>query len=568
MGRPVTDMAASPLVTVIVRSMDRPHLADALACLAAQDYPHLEVLVVDATGGRHAPLTALPLAAGHTMRLVSAGRRLPRAQAADVGLASATGEWLSFLDDDDTCAPTHVSGLVAAAQAHPAALVVYGCGRLLDRHGHLDKVFGRPFNRALMHFGPLFYWQASLIRTDVRALGCRFDIEFDVCEDRDFLAQIATHGDFVFIPDLATFNYRPDLGTSGTGDGPNRDYPKVARYENLLRAKWAGPGTWHNERVAVRCRRAVLAFQAGDVALADAIFASVLVDYPDDPNALHGLAHVALARGERERAQALARTALEINPLADEYRATWLAAGGIPEAPPAAAPASSPVPPPVSRMAACPCGSGRKYKACCGRLEALAAAPVDPVVPLCREAREALDAGRADAAFEILQRAAAIRCDAVVGRLLEDCCARLADPRAQASLRAWARDTSLLLDDSAGTAPAGPMGAGAAARARDIVVVGDVTHEAALREGLFRAGASDAPRRAVATLAAAGPLGDTAWVIFGDPADVPAHGVDGNGPTHAIVLSRGADAAPLVRALARLFDGWPQTARAYLIVSV
>ena len=112
------------------------------------------------------------------------------------------------------------------------------------------QVFGRPFNRALMHYGPLFYWQSALISTRVRELGCRFYSTLEVCEDRDFLAQIADHGDFVFVPAATTFNYRPDLGTSATGDGANRNVARVARFENLLRAKQAGSGIYHNERAA------------------------------------------------------------------------------------------------------------------------------------------------------------------------------------------------------------------------------------------------------------------------------------------------------------------------------
>src|SRR5215467_13897595 len=124
-------MPACPLVTVIVRSMDRPELASTLSSIARQDYPAIETIVVDATGGRHQALPPREPRAGHSVRVVDAGRPLQRAPAAALGLASASGEWFTFLDDDDTCEPAHVSALVAAASAFPSALVVYGKGRLL-----------------------------------------------------------------------------------------------------------------------------------------------------------------------------------------------------------------------------------------------------------------------------------------------------------------------------------------------------------------------------------------------------------------------------------------------------
>lgn len=487
---------ACPLVTVIVRSMDRPELGAALASIANQDYPAVETIVVDATGGRHRALAARQQSPGHSIRMVSSGERLKRPRAADLGLASASGEWFTFLDDDDTCEPSHLSSLVAAARLQPDALVVYGRGRLFNATGELDRVFGRPFNRALMHFGPLFYWQSALIRTRVRDLGCRFDPAFDVCEDRDLLAQIAEHGDFAFVPDLATFNYRPDLGTSGTGDGRNRDFARVARYENLLRAKWAGQGTWHNERVAVACRRGVRAFLAGDVDAAGQIFTCALDRYPDDPNAMHGMSRVALAHGDRVRAEAFVRAAIDINPMGAEYRSTLAEICG-PDALVAGARMAT-----VSRMGACPCGSGRRFKVCCGSLDAKPDIHVDAVDGLCADAQHALDHGDAAAAFEALERAATLRCDARVGSMLETCCAKLAEAQAQASLWAMAE----------------------------------------------RVRVESARRASTATR-----------VLFGSPEEVPPHGVTGPGPGSAMIMMPRDDPAALVRALARLADGWPDT---------
>ena len=406
-----------------------------------------------------------------------------------------SGSWFMFLDDDDTCEPGHVSTLVAATRAHPDALVVYGSGRLFDPEGRELKVFGRPFNRALMHYGPLFYWQAALISTRVRELGCRFDPTLAVCEDRDFLAQIAQHGDFAFLPSAATFNYRPDLGTSGTGHGANRDAARVARFENLLRAKWAGPGTLHNERVAQRCRQGVRAYFAGDFERAGAIFASALAEYPDDPNALHGLARVAWRRIELDDAQRLVRKAVEMNPLAAEYRTTLSEIDvrkGV-RAMPASARGSP------SRLAPCPCGSGRRYKECCGRLEIAASrsAATDAALDrmkgelergnayaarewlrtataaddasrerLVAAARLELDLDEPASAFPLLERAAAIRVDGQAGLMLDACCAALARRERDTSL--WSTIAALVAPPAVGGSVAG----GHAASAVRIIVAG------------------------------------------------------------------------------------------------
>ena len=351
-----------PLVSIVVRSMGRPELREALQSIASQDYPAIEVIVVDATGGHHPELPRIGWKPGHALRMARTAQRLPRPLAANVGLQVLRGAWFTFLDDDDTCASTHVSTLVAAARRHPEALVVYGRGRLFGADGREQRVVGRPFNRALMHYTPLFYWQAALISVRVRALGCRFDPAFSVCEDRDFLAQIAVHSDFTFLPSVATFRFRPDLGTSGTGDGANRDVARVARYDNMLRAKWAGTGEMHNERAAWRCRAGVRAYFAGDVERARAMFGEALALYPDDASALHGMARVALAGGDRAEAERFVRKAIEVNPRAAEFRATLAEIEGAADTKnePARNHAREVNAP--SRLALCGCGSGRQIR--------------------------------------------------------------------------------------------------------------------------------------------------------------------------------------------------------------
>lgn len=93
------------LVSVIVRSMGRRHLRAALTSISQQDHTPLEVIVVDATGGTHPPLPNIAWRDGHTIRVVGGAAQLPRPHAANAGLLAARGQWLCFLDDDDTTIP-------------------------------------------------------------------------------------------------------------------------------------------------------------------------------------------------------------------------------------------------------------------------------------------------------------------------------------------------------------------------------------------------------------------------------------------------------------------------------
>src|SRR3954468_20703196 len=101
-----------PLVSILIRSMDRPTLDRAIASAVKQTWPNIEIVVVAACGSAHRPLPTPQN--GRDVRLIVRDGKLPRPEAANVALESARGEWLNFLDDDDELMPAHVATLMNA----------------------------------------------------------------------------------------------------------------------------------------------------------------------------------------------------------------------------------------------------------------------------------------------------------------------------------------------------------------------------------------------------------------------------------------------------------------------
>jgi glycosyltransferase involved in cell wall biosynthesis len=422
-----------PLVSIIVRSMGRPELRLALESLAAQDYPALDVIVVDATGGAHPPLPEIAWRSGHEVRLVGGGQPLLRPHAANVGLDAVRGEWFGFLDDDDSFDADHVSVLMKGASSTDK-LVVYGLTRLVDSSGETISLSGLPFNRAIMFHDAILCFPTALIRRSVLSMDFRFDERLEISEDRDFFSQIAEYSDFEHVRHVS-FNYCVELGTSGTGRLNNRDIAKLLRFEQLLRCKWFGIGRYHIARATNGCKKAISAYNRGDSDEARAAFDAVLREYPDDPNALSGLGYIALMNGELAEAERVLRRALEINPAAGEFRLhlattleragflsgarkeAWMAASDprVREAalkllsrlggpPPQLASNERPVAPETvrpSRMEICPCGSGKRYKHCCGQF-ATAMPPANPSEEKAQSALAAFRSGDAFVAIEIV----------------------------------------------------------------------------------------------------------------------------------------------------------------------
>ena len=360
---------------------------------------------------------------------------MPRPQAANVGLDAVRGAWFGFLDDDDTFDPDHVSTLLARA-ATTDDLAVYGMSRLLDAEGETTEQLGMPFNREAIFIAPLCSFPAALFRREVIEHGCCFDESLEIFEDQDFFRQVSLISEF-------HAQRRGDVQLPHRGG----DLGHRARRQSRLGAQPAGsrtperevggPATYHAKRVQTQIRRAARAFHIeGDPRRARALLEALLQAYPDEPNALNALGSIGLAAGDLSAAEAHLRRAVEINSTAGEYRyhlgCVLYRAGRLSEAvrelraavadarvEPAmrgaalrllgSAPRGAPWPAAqtvagsgagLSRAGLCPCGSGKRYKHCCGRLRA---PPLEsPTDAAAKRALSAFASGEAEAAMAML----------------------------------------------------------------------------------------------------------------------------------------------------------------------
>ncbi len=100
-------------VSVIIPTLGRASLPAAVASAQAQGVP-VEVIVVDDSGEM---ITAESMPAG--VVLVHTGGREGAAAARNLGMQTATGEVIAFLDDDDTWRPGHLLDALAVFEQRP-----------------------------------------------------------------------------------------------------------------------------------------------------------------------------------------------------------------------------------------------------------------------------------------------------------------------------------------------------------------------------------------------------------------------------------------------------------------
>jgi hypothetical protein len=246
-----TPSNTQPLVSVLIRSMDRPSLARALDSAAAQTWPNLEIVVVAACGRAHRSLP--DTWKGRPLRLIfpEPDRRLPRPEAANTALEAAHGEWLNFLDDDDELLPDHLATLLAAPRQH-GERVVFSRTRVVDAHGRTLGHVSHAGNHVQLFFHSRATTCALLFHRSLVDEGVRFDRDFAVHEDHDFQVNCATRSEFVHV-DAATCVWHGQAGDSGCGFGANDDGTQRLQSVQKIRRKWdAAFHRWLSDAAAVR----------------------------------------------------------------------------------------------------------------------------------------------------------------------------------------------------------------------------------------------------------------------------------------------------------------------------
>ena len=224
---------ARPLVSILIRTTGRPQLLrQALASCAHQTYRDLEVIVVE-----DGPALSREVAQSFADRLQlvyrATGERRGRAAAGNLALATARGEWLNFLDDDDLFFADHVEVLLDAALASgcPAA---YGLAweartRTVDAAlGVYEEVSVRtrhhePFDRlALWHHNYLPV-QSVLFHRRLYERHGGFAEDMEQLEDWNLWTRYSLEDDFAMVA-KTTSKYR-------VPDDPREEAERHARLE-------------------------------------------------------------------------------------------------------------------------------------------------------------------------------------------------------------------------------------------------------------------------------------------------------------------------------------------------
>ena len=180
-----------PLISIIVRTMNRPELPEALGCIARQTYPNIEVIIIDAKGENQLEIDSF--CGEIPFRVVSKNKHLNIPEAANAGLDEVKGEFFGFLDEDDLIDENHIDDLFQHLYKSNA-VASYSNINMVDRDGNLMKIFDEEYRHERLLYGNFIPIHALLFREDLLEKGCRSDENLKIFDDWDFLLQVAQHG--------------------------------------------------------------------------------------------------------------------------------------------------------------------------------------------------------------------------------------------------------------------------------------------------------------------------------------------------------------------------------------
>ena len=173
-----------PLVSVIVCTYNRGHLVKrAIASVLAQSYRNWELIIIDDGSVDATARVVLPLVKSDPRIMYCCHANQGLARSRNLGIALASGAYMTFLDSDDEYRAQHLSTRVRAMEKQPSLSLIYGG---IEYVGPLEKQYvpdaqrpGKKVHLRDCYAGGTFFARTSTFRTLNGFRNLPFTMDFD-----------------------------------------------------------------------------------------------------------------------------------------------------------------------------------------------------------------------------------------------------------------------------------------------------------------------------------------------------------------------------------------------------
>lgn len=232
-------MLNDPLLSVIIPMYNCAPVI--VRCLDSIDYPESEILVVDDGSTDNGAQVVTDYAKSHPNVTLIQKENGGVSSARNLGIESAHGQYLMFIDADDYIAQGGISRMIELAQQYDADIVKYKIHCLAaDAPCVYNSVANNPLSiqtisgkaNALNYYDISDYHVVdALFKTDtIKSNGVHFFIDLHLREDDAFMGAFYSVASMVVVTDLPLYNYYTSSFFSHTHSQP------IARQRLLIQS--------------------------------------------------------------------------------------------------------------------------------------------------------------------------------------------------------------------------------------------------------------------------------------------------------------------------------------------
>jgi len=224
-------LPARPLISLVMPTYktDLKYLREAVDSLLGQHYPEWELIVVDDASGDPGLTRALSAyAATHSrIKFKPLAENAGIAAATNAGLALCEGEFVGFLDHDDTLTPDALLRVAQALAADPELDVVYSDSDKLTIGGVRADPFLKPDWSPVYALGAMYIGHLLIVRTSVAEAAGGFDSAFDKIQDFEFMLRVSERTDRIHHIPQILYHWRAIPGSIAAGAEEKSGVPEL-----------------------------------------------------------------------------------------------------------------------------------------------------------------------------------------------------------------------------------------------------------------------------------------------------------------------------------------------------
>lgn len=217
--RRLAALTTRPLLSVVVPLYKTPYplLRACLASLIDQVYTNFEIILVDdAPAAPTGPLAEVLVNGDARVRIIQPEMNGGISRATNIGVASAKGEFILFVDHDDELVPESLLSFVEHIVRSPEIDVWYSDQVTCDGAGQTLHHFFKPDWSPTYLLGVMYIGHLLAVRAEICAK-TPFDPAFDGVQDFEFILRVAEQTERVGHVPGALYKWRATEGSLASG---------------------------------------------------------------------------------------------------------------------------------------------------------------------------------------------------------------------------------------------------------------------------------------------------------------------------------------------------------------